>query len=175
MLWEPFKATAPSRTAVVYLETNLSAALSVHHTDVGNSTLNQFGICFQLRIEHLRPRIILFFGSNGAMNPPRYWQRRKECSAILATALLTLHDDGYSGSSKRMGKFSSAFEKADAKWRLSLQRDEFNSRIGNSFLSKGRTDFSENLRTTLFNNDQSNETTVLLARSISQDSTFKRN
>jgi hypothetical protein len=36
---------------------------------------------------------------------------------------------------------------------------EFHSRVGNSFPKGGRTDFSENLRATLFNNDLSDETT----------------
>ncbi len=67
------------------------------------------------------------FGNN-ASNPPRYWQQHNEPSLILATVLQTLHvattlwtlldgacsDFGTSacGSAKRIGKLSSAYEKA---------------------------------------------------------------
>ncbi len=84
MLLEPFKITAPSRTAVDYLETNLSAAFYLHHTDVGKSALNQLGICFQLRNETFKAQnnVILC----------RQWHY--EPSAILATAQRTLRDIG---------------------------------------------------------------------------------
>jgi hypothetical protein len=66
-----------------------------------------------------------------------------------------------------------------------LQRDEFHGRVGNKgpnyqqlyeifrglSQNRGRTDFSENLQASLFNDDLSNEPTF--SRSISLDSTFK--
>jgi hypothetical protein len=64
------------------------------------------------------------------MNDPRYWQRRNERFAMLETTLCQYTV----GSTKRMGNFSSAFEKANKyPCRLSLQRDEFLSRVGNLF------------------------------------------
>ena len=64
------------------------------------------------------------------MNDPRYWQRRNERFAMLETTLCQYTV----GSTKKMGNFSSSFEKADKyPCRLYLQRDEFLSRVGNFF------------------------------------------
>jgi hypothetical protein len=84
-----FLETAPSRVALVLFgnklptaHTDLSVAFYLLHTVVGNGAMIQFGICFQWRNEHLKPRMLLFFVG----------KRRYELSAILATALCTLRD-----------------------------------------------------------------------------------
>jgi hypothetical protein len=60
-----------------------------------------------------------------------------------------------------MGKLSSAFENADTSdaCPYSVMIFKIHSRVGNSFPNGGRTDFSENLRATLFNDDLWNATT----------------
>jgi hypothetical protein len=53
---------------------------------VSNGAMNEFGICFQWPNEHFNPRMLLFSEGNGAMKAPRNWQRRNECSTMVATA-----------------------------------------------------------------------------------------
>ncbi len=45
-----------------------SAAFYSLHTSVGNGAMNKFGICFQWRHEHFKPRMLLFSVGNDAMN-----------------------------------------------------------------------------------------------------------
>ncbi len=66
MLWEPFKDTAPTHRCC-------------------KGAINTFGICYQKRNVHFKPRILLFSAGNGAANAPRYWQRRNKRSALLDT------------------------------------------------------------------------------------------
>ncbi len=81
MLWEPFKVTVPSRTAVGFLETNCVGA----HSSVSGLLFitysflqRNLGIDFQWCNEHFKPGMLLFSVGSSAMNAPRYWQRRNE-------------------------------------------------------------------------------------------------
>ncbi len=77
---------------------------------VSNGAMNEFGICFQWPNEHFNPRMLLFSEGNGAMKAPRIWQRRNECSTMVATARW----DQCEFTSLRKGKCH-----------LSIRRDEF--------------------------------------------------
>ncbi len=109
MLWEPFKVTAPSRTAVGNSETNCQQRTEIcqrpfiYYIQLLTIALRTIWNLFQWRNEHFKPGMILFFVGNGARNPLLYWQRLNELSEMLAMALWTLRNDACSVSSKRMG------------------------------------------------------------------------
>jgi hypothetical protein len=60
--------------------TALSAAFYLRHPAVGNGAVNKHRIC--LNNEHFKPRIWLFSVGKGAMNVPRYWQRRDDACTL---------------------------------------------------------------------------------------------
>jgi hypothetical protein len=90
-----------------------------------------------------KPRMLLFFVGRGAMNPlqycqrrfeppPRHWQRRNEPSAMMPVAMLGTVQIHMASSSKRMGKLSWAFEKANTSvtvWWISFPLREFISEL----------------------------------------------
>jgi hypothetical protein len=49
-----------------------SGLLITTYAAVGNGAVNKFGICFQWRNEHLKPRMLLFSVGNSAMNSPTF-------------------------------------------------------------------------------------------------------
>jgi hypothetical protein len=51
-----------------------------------NGAMNKFGICYQWRNEHFKPRMLFFSVGSGAMNVMGYWQWRRERPAMFATA-----------------------------------------------------------------------------------------
>jgi hypothetical protein len=72
-----------------FLETILSAAFYSLNTAVGNGAMNKLGICLQwfpMVQCTFKPRMLLFSVDKGAMNVPRYLQRRNENATMSATA-----------------------------------------------------------------------------------------
>jgi hypothetical protein len=50
--------------------TALSAPFYLLHTAIDKSAMNKFGICFQWRNEHFKPRMLLVSVGNGAIKTP---------------------------------------------------------------------------------------------------------
>jgi hypothetical protein len=87
--------------------TALSALL---FTIVSNGAMNKLSIYFKWPNEHFNPRMLLFSVGNGDIKAPRNWQRRNECSAMVATAWLD------------QWEYTSLWK---SKCRLSIRRNEF--------------------------------------------------
>ncbi len=138
--------------------TALSAAFNSLHTAVGNGAMRKSVICLQWSNEHLRPRILLFSVGNNTMNAPWYWQWHYESSAILVTAQWCLW------RCWDQWKYTTFFL-SQALFRCWQWRNGFHSRVCILFpnsqsknkeaLSQDgrRTDFSGNLRESLFNDE----------------------
>ena len=78
--------------------------------------MNKFGNCSQCRSLLLIPKMLLFSVENGATNAPPYWHWRNERSPLMETV-----------QNMPSGSVSAST--------ITLRRDEFHSRVGNSFLN----------------------------------------
>ncbi len=73
----------------------LSAAFYSKHTAVGSGAMNKFGSCCQWRHEYLKPRMLLFSVTNGAMNEKQHWELRKECLTEIENCAKTVQRVSY--------------------------------------------------------------------------------
>jgi hypothetical protein len=89
--------------------------------------MNQFGISFQWRNEHFKPRILLFFLANGSINLPRYWQWLNETCAMMRCSDVGTSANTLAALQREWGNSVQPLKKPTQGQNILIGPDEFHS------------------------------------------------